>query len=34
MWLECREKMSKINQDDSDDVKFSRWADGHPDCEV
>ena len=34
MWLECREKMSRINQEGSDDInKFSRWSDGHPDCE-
>ena len=32
MWLEARERMSKINQDGQDDVKFGRWVEGHPDC--
>ena len=34
MWLDCREEMSKINQKGSDEIKFSRWEDGHPDCEA
>ncbi len=33
MWLDCRERMAKINQDGMDDIEFSRWEDGHPDCE-
>ena len=32
-WLDCRSRMAKINQDGMSDVTFSRWADGHPDCE-
>jgi hypothetical protein len=34
MWLDCRKKMSQINQKGSDEIKFSRWEDGHPDCEA
>lgn len=33
-WLDCRSRMAKINQGGMDDVKFGRWADGHPDCEM
>ena len=25
---------AKINQGANEDVKFGRWAEGHPDCEV
>ena len=34
MWIDCRTRMSKINQGANEDVKFGRWAEGHPDCEV
>lgn len=32
LWLDCRSRMAKINQDGMGDVEFSRWAVGHPDC--
>lgn len=34
MWLACRTRMAKINQTGMDEFSFSRWADGHPDCEA
>lgn len=33
-WLDCRSRMAKINQESMDEVAFSRWSDGHPDCET
>ena len=33
-WLDCRARMARINQAGTDEVSFSRWADGHPDCET
>ena len=33
MWMECRKRMSKINQGGQHDIPFGRWEDGHPDCE-
>ena len=34
-WLNCRARMARVNQEGMDEVKtFSRWADGHPDCET
>ena len=33
-WLDCRSRMANINQQGMDEVFFSRWADGHPDCET
>lgn len=33
-WLDCRSRMAKVNQSGMDDVPFSRWEDGHPDCET
>jgi len=32
-WLDTRSRMAKVNQDGASDINFSRWADGHPDCE-
>jgi ectoine hydroxylase-related dioxygenase (phytanoyl-CoA dioxygenase family) len=32
-WLDCRTEMAKLNREGAGDVPFSRWADGHPDCE-
>ena len=33
-WLDCRSRMANLNQEGMDEVAFSRWADGHPDCET
>lgn len=33
-WLDCRSRMARINQQGIDEISFSRWADGHPDCET
>jgi len=33
-WLDCRTRMANFNQRGMDEVSFSRWADGHPDCEM
>ncbi len=33
MWMDCRKRMSKINQGGQFDIPFGRWEDGHPDCE-
>ena len=33
-WLNCRKRMAKINQANMDEIPFSRWEDGHPDCEA
>lgn len=32
LWLETRERMSKINQGGQHDVAFGRWKEGHLDC--
>ncbi len=32
LWLETRERMSKINQGGQTDVQFGRWEEGHLDC--
>ncbi len=32
MWLETRERMSKINQGGQTDIAFGRWKEGHVDC--
>ncbi|MBS11359.1 MAG: phytanoyl-CoA dioxygenase [Gemmatimonadetes bacterium] len=32
LWLETRERMSKINQGGQHDVAFGRWEEGHLDC--
>ena len=34
MWSDCRTRMAKINQANTDEIPFSRWEDGHPDCEM
>jgi phytanoyl-CoA hydroxylase len=32
LWLETRERMSKINQGGQHDIAFGRWKEGHLDC--
>jgi phytanoyl-CoA hydroxylase len=32
LWLETREKMSRINQGGQHDIAFGRWKEGHLDC--
>ena len=34
LWSDTRTRMAKINQENTDEILFSRWEDGHPDCEM
>jgi ectoine hydroxylase-related dioxygenase (phytanoyl-CoA dioxygenase family) len=34
MWTECRDQLARETEEGAFEYEYSRWKDGHPDCEV